>query len=119
MRDAFGTALVHGIGHREAVDQRQAVTDADLGDIANRLVLSSAKSRAELAAELASYSTPELWAILGHTVRSADDWLLRARCLELLGLIAGSSDRETAEAIIAALTRPRDPTQTSPPRRRR
>ncbi len=51
-----------------------------------------------------------LWCrLLADTVRSHEHWLLRARCLETLGLIAGTSSQQTAESILAALLQCRDP----------
>jgi hypothetical protein len=41
--------------------------------------------------------------LLVDTVRSAEHWQARARCLEALGAIAGDARRETAERILAAL----------------
>jgi hypothetical protein len=40
------------------------------------------------------------WPLLAGTVRSREPWLLRARCLEMLGLAAARADRQTAELIL-------------------
>jgi hypothetical protein len=58
--------------------------------------------------EEADYRT---WSLLGATVRSDEDWRLRARCLEVLGMAAGSADRQTAEAILEAVAAAREPSQ--------
>jgi hypothetical protein len=82
-----------------------AVTDAQLQAIGRVLRFGAAASRAALADELARQEGPGLWEVLADTVRSDDDWQLRARSLELLGRVAGGADRATAEAVLTAITR--------------
>ena len=95
-----------GLEPAPASEPAAAVTDAELQAIGRVLRFGAAASRAALADELARQHGPGLWEVLANTVRSDDDWQLRARSLELLGLIAGSADRATAEAVLAATTRP-------------
>jgi hypothetical protein len=42
-------------------------------------------------------------AMLTATVRSNEPWLLRARCLEVLGMAAAAGDESTAATILAGL----------------
>ncbi len=44
--------------------------------------------------------------LLVDTIRSTEEWRLRARCLEVLGLVAGASDQRTAEHILTTLLAP-------------
>jgi hypothetical protein len=63
----------------------------------------SAATRRSVADGLLESGGPDDWAMLAATVRSAEPWLIRARCLEVLGLAAAGGDEPTAEAILAAL----------------
>lgn len=67
------------------------------------LLYGGPESRRVAAERLAGLADPEHWSVLANTVRSAEPWQLRARCLEVLGLVAASADRETAEAILQLL----------------
>lgn len=64
--------------------------------------------RRRLAHRLVAAGDSRAWRLLGATVRSGEDWRLRARCLEVLGMAAGSADRQTAEAILDAVVAARE-----------
>jgi hypothetical protein len=73
--------------------------------LAHVLMYGSPCSRRLLAERLLRIGDPGCWSLLGDTVRSGEPWQLRARCLETLGLAAGSADQHTAESILRALLR--------------
>lgn len=62
-------------------------------------------TRQELAGDLlrAGANAAETLQLLARTIHSAEPWLLRARCLEVLGLTIAGADRQTAEQILGAL----------------
>jgi len=62
-----------------------------------------AETRQALARRLAADDHGDLWRLLVGTVRSDEPWLLRARCLEVLGFVAASADSERAGLILAEL----------------
>ena len=66
-------------------------------------------SRRRLAHRLVAKGQSRTWRLLGATVRSGEDWRLRARCLEALEMAAGSADRQTAEPILDAVAAAREP----------
>ena len=61
------------------------------------------ESRRTAAEQLLRDGEPDDWRMLVSTVRSKEAWLLRARALELLGLMAGRADRSVAEAMLEHL----------------
>ena len=74
-----------------------------------RLLLhGSPDSRRAAAQQLLAADDHTWWNLLTETVRSGEHWLLRARCLEILGLAAGSANQQTAESILIALLERRD-----------
>lgn len=84
---------------------RQPDDEPDLRDariLARVLLYGDAGSRRAAAQLLLRASDRASWALLAGTVRSNEPWLLRARCLEVLGLAAGA-DRRTAETILTLL----------------
>ncbi len=75
----------------------------DMRGLAHVLLNGTPESRRAAAARLLE-AEDHLWlALLADTVRSNEAWQLRARCLEVLGLAAGASERYTAEAILTAV----------------
>jgi hypothetical protein len=72
---------------------------ADPLSLSRLLLYGSEATRRSLAGGLVESD----WAMLAATVRSSEPWLLRARCLEVLGMAAGGGDEATAAAIMAAL----------------
>ena len=67
------------------------------------LMYGGPETRRALARRLATEDREDIWHLLVDTVRSDESWLLRARCLEVLGLVAGRGDPGRAERILAAL----------------
>jgi hypothetical protein len=80
--------------------------DDRLEAIANLLLYGSPSARRQMAEELAARDDSTIWTLLAATVTSQDDWRLRARCLEVLGLLAGSARREVAEQLLGSLCAP-------------
>ena len=66
------------------------------------LVHGSNEARFRLAENLAA-SEGDVLSILAVTVRSDEDWLLRARCLEVLGKAASLGGEARAREILQAL----------------
>jgi hypothetical protein len=67
------------------------------------LLYGSANSRRAAAKRLVRDNDPEVWDMLVSTVRSAEPWLLRARALEVLGLVVGEADQPIAEKLVGDL----------------
>lgn len=67
------------------------------------LMYGTPETRRALADRLASEGREDLWPLLVETVRSDESWLLRARCLEVLGVVAASSRPEVAATILKGL----------------
>lgn len=67
------------------------------------LLHGSPDSRRAAADLLLASDDSAWWGLLAETVRSGEHWMLRARCLEILGLAAGAAKQQTAEAILEAL----------------
>lgn len=67
------------------------------------LLYSTADSRRRLAERLLDDGRADVWALLASTARSGGDLVLRARCVEVLGLAAAAAERHQAELILAAL----------------
>jgi HEAT repeat protein len=66
-----------------------------------RLLLhGSPESRRTAAEQLLRAGEPDDWKMLVSTVRSQDAWLLRARALEVLGLMAARADESLAVAML-------------------
>jgi hypothetical protein len=63
-------------------------------------------SRRELAVQFLAQGDATTWKLLANTVRSDDRWLLRARCLEVLGLAAANGPAHVAEIILRTLLDP-------------
>ncbi|MBI3967143.1 MAG: hypothetical protein HY329_16030 [Chloroflexi bacterium] len=74
----------------------------DVQSLARLLLFGTAHTRRTTAERLLQ-SDDDRWRLLAGTVRSDEPWLLRARCLEVLGLMAAQADRATAEAILCAI----------------
>lgn len=77
-----------------------------LQTLARVLLYGTAESRRAAAEGLLHDGDTARWRLLAATVRSRDDWQLRARCLEVLGLAAAAANQQTAEAILAAMMGP-------------
>ena len=75
----------------------------DLRSLARVLLYGTPDTRRALARRLSRNGARELWPLLVETVRSNEPWLLRARCLEVLGLVVGTADPDTATAILSSL----------------
>ena len=72
--------------------------------LAMLLLFGGSDTRRLLAQRLVKDGDAEQWSLLASTVCSQEPWLLRARCLEVLGLAAGAADQRTAEMILELLT---------------
>ena len=75
----------------------------DVQTLARLLLYATAESRRRLAERLLDERNEEAWALLAATVRSREDPALRARCLEVLGLVAAAAEARDAELILSAL----------------
>lgn len=76
----------------------------DLASLNGQLLWGTLATRRELAEQLSQSDVePTLLALLTETVRSGETWMLRARCLEVLGLVAGQADRHLVERILGLL----------------
>jgi len=75
----------------------------DLRSLSRVLMYGTAQTRRALADRLATEGRDDLWPLLVATVRSDEPWLLRARCLEVLGVVAGSASPEVAATILSGL----------------
>jgi len=86
----------------------------DLVSLMGRLLWGTATTRQQLAEQLAQSGSKAGRVMLAETVRSAEPWRLRARCLEVLGLAAGQAQREVAEEILGHLLRLPQPEAPQP-----
>ena len=77
--------------------------EEDVQTIAHLLLYATAESRRRLAERLLHEENAEVWALLATTARSNEDPVLRARCLEVLGLAAAAAEGHQAELILNAL----------------
>lgn len=75
----------------------------DPGSVFRILLYGSPETRRALAEGLRGSDAAGSWAMLAETVRAPGSLLLRARCLEALGMSAAGGDERTAEAVLAAL----------------
>ena len=75
----------------------------DVRGLTRVLLHGTPASRRAVALRLLEADDPTWWPLLASTVHSHEDWLLRARCLEVLGLAAGAGDRRTLDHILLAL----------------
>jgi hypothetical protein len=76
---------------------------SDARSLARVLLHATPASRRAVALRLLEAEDSTWWLLLAATVHSDEDWRIRARCLEVLGLAAGAADRQTLELIEAAL----------------
>ena len=67
------------------------------------LLYATAESRRRLAERLLTEKNAEVWGLLAITARSTEDPVLRARCLEVLGLAAAAADEQQAGVILNVL----------------
>ncbi len=75
----------------------------DVQTLVRVLLYATAESRRRLAAQLVDEKNAEIWALLATTARSSEDAVLRARCVEVLGLAAAGAEGHQAELILRAL----------------
>ena len=75
----------------------------DAQTLTRLLLYATAESRRRLAARLLDEGRAEVWALLAATARSHEDPVLRARCVEVLGLAAAAAKGQQAELILSAL----------------
>ena len=83
-------------------DSRPHGSIPDGRTLATVLVHGSNEARFRLAEDLAA-SDGDVLSILAVTVRSDEDWRLRARCLEVLGKAASLGGEARAKEILQAL----------------
>ena len=83
--------------------RRATVHQDDVQTLVRLLLYATAESRRRLAERLVNEKNGEAWALLATTVRSREDPVLRARCLEVLGLAAAAGEAHVAELILSAL----------------
>lgn len=81
----------------------QPLHQDDLQTLVHLLLYGTAESRRRLAERLLDERHPEVWTLLAATARSREDPVLRARCLEVLGLAAATAGGQQAELILSAL----------------
>jgi DNA-binding CsgD family transcriptional regulator len=93
----------HGLDSAPAVDARK---------LTRLLLYGRPASRQKVAESLARGHDTDSVRLLADTVRAPGPWLLRARCLEALGAIAGSADQRTCELVLEALVSPTPPEST-------
>jgi hypothetical protein len=79
---------------------------SDLRGLANVLLHGTPESRRAAALRLLEAEHQPWLTLLIDTVRSSEEWRVRARCLEALGMAAGESDQHVAERILAVLLAP-------------
>ena len=79
---------------------------SDVRSLAWVLLHATPATRRAVAKRLLQVDDPTWWQLLASTTRSDDDWRLRARCLEVLGLAAGAAEVRTYEVIEHALFDP-------------
>ena len=89
-------------GHRASFGEPPLQQD-DVQTLVRLLLYATAESRRRLAARLLDEKNAEVWALLATTARSKGDPVLRARCLEVLGLAAAAAEGHQAELILSAL----------------
>ena len=75
----------------------------DVQTLVRLLLYATAESRRRLASRLLDEGRAEVWALLASTARSSEDPVLRARCVEVLGLAAAAAEGHQAELILGAL----------------
>ena len=75
----------------------------DVQTLVRLLLYATAESRRRLAARLLDEGRQDVWALLATTARSDEDPVLRARCVEVLGLAAAAADGRQAELILRTL----------------
>jgi hypothetical protein len=75
----------------------------DLRGLAGVLLNATPETRRAAAMRLLEIEDRVWLPMLVETIQSTEDWRLRARCLEMLGLVAGASDEHTAGHILTTL----------------
>ena len=76
---------------------------SDVRSLGRVLLHGTPATRRAVAERLLEADDAAWWKLLATTTRCDDDWRLRARCLEVLGLVAGAAESETFDALEAAL----------------
>lgn len=98
----------HGVATRppsigEPIDPADADRELEPAGLSRLLLFGTAETRHQIASRVLSSGNEDVISLLADTVRSSEPWLLRARCLEVLGMVAGAGDRKTSESILTAL----------------
>jgi hypothetical protein len=75
----------------------------DVRSLARVLLYGGPDTRRALARRIAAEERDDLWELLVATAQSEEAWLLRARCVEVLGLVASNGDADRANRILGAL----------------
>jgi hypothetical protein len=81
----------------------QPLHQDDVQTLVRLLLYATAESRRRLAARLLDEGRRDVWVLLATTARSGEDPVLRARCVEVLGLAAAAAEGHQAELILSAL----------------
>jgi hypothetical protein len=76
---------------------------SDVRSLARVLLHATPATRRAVAQRLLEADDATWWQLLASTTRHDDDWRLRARCLEVLGVAAGAAELRTYEVIERAL----------------
>lgn len=76
---------------------------SSLESVTNLLLFGGPEARRHMAEDLVIRRDRSMWKLLLATATSTEPWALRARSLEMLGLIAGFADQKMAEEILSAL----------------
>jgi hypothetical protein len=79
------------------------VPQDDVQTLYRVLVYATPESRRRLAGRLVDGKHARVWDLLAMTARSGGDRVLRARCVEVLGLAAAGAREQEAELILNAL----------------
>ena len=90
-------------GLRAKSGEMRPLHQEDIQTLVRLLLYANDESRRRLAERLLDEKNAEVWALLANTARSEEDPMLRARCLEVLGMAAAAADAHEAELILSAL----------------
>jgi hypothetical protein len=77
----------------------------DVQTLHRLLLYATAASRHRLAVGMIDERNAPVWRLLAMTARSGGDRLLRARCVEMLGLAAAEAEEREGNLILKALLR--------------
>lgn len=88
--------------HRDTHGMR-SLDDRSPETLAAVLLYGSEASRRALAARLLEDRDHSVLTLLAETAASDDSWLLRSRCLEVLGAVVAHAPQPTAQQVLQAL----------------